>query len=212
VRIVGRERLEAALAEGRGALVLAAHLGNFELLVRLGALLGRPAAVVTRRFRWAPADRAWRALRRGGPALLPAGGSAREVLATLRANGVVAYVLDQHAPGRRAVRVPFFGRAASTSPDLVRLARLSRAPVVPVFIFRRDACHVVEIGAPVPLPRTANARDDVARGTAECTARIEEAVRRAPEQWLWIHRRWKSGHRPVGCRPREAAVSSAERR
>ncbi len=207
IEVEGREHLERALTAGRGALILAAHLGNFELLVRLGALAGRPSAVVTRRFAWAPAERAWRHLRRGGPILLPAGGSARAMLTVLRENGLVAFVLDQHSPSRRAVRVPFFGRPAATSPDLVRLARLAGAPVVPIFTRRCGDRHLVVIEPPVPVPTSGDAREDVVAGTALCTARIEAAIRRAPEQWLWIHRRWK----PARAATRHGAPAPIER-
>lgn len=188
----GRAHLEAALREGRGALVLTAHLGNWEVLVRAGAALGVPVSIVTRRFRAGWAERAWRRLRRGGARLIVAEGGARAVLAALEAGEIVGYVLDQHMPPRRAVWVPFFGHPAATSPDLARLARLTGAAVVPLFTWRRaDGRHVVEILPAVPMPRTADAAADVLEGTRRCAAIVEAAVRAHPEQWLWIHRRWK---------------------
>ncbi|MCB9538804.1 MAG: lysophospholipid acyltransferase family protein [Myxococcales bacterium] len=172
--------------------MLTAHLGNWEVLVRAGAALGVPVSIVTRRFRAAWAERAWRRLRRGGAGLIVAEGGARAVLAALAAGEVVGYVLDQHMPPRRAVWVPFFGRPAATSPDLARLARLTGAPVVPLFTWRGpDGRHVVEVQAPVALPRTADAAADILEGTRRCAAVVEAAVRARPEQWLWIHRRWK---------------------
>lgn len=191
VEIEGREHLDAALARGRGVLVLSAHLGNFELLVRLAEVSGRPAGVVTRSLSWGPAERAWRALRAGGPTLLPAGRSARATVRLLREGGLVAFVLDQHASARRAERVPFFGRPAATSPDLARLARLTRAPVVPVFVRREGRGHVVRVEPALELPDTGDEAADVRAGTAQCAAVVEAAIRRTPEQWLWIHRRWK---------------------
>lgn len=192
LRIEGREHLEAALADRRGVLVLAAHLGNWELLVRGGGTaFGRPVSVVTKRLSAGPAEAAWRALRRGGVGLLAAAGSARAVLAALARNEIVVYVLDQSAPSPRAVFVPFFGHSAATSPDLARLARISGAPVLPVFTWREGDRHRVEVRRPVPLPETADRRAGEREATARFTAEIEDAIRRAPAQWLWIHRRWK---------------------
>ncbi len=188
----GRAHLDAALAEGRGALVLTAHLGNWEVLVRAGAAPGGPVPIVPRRFRAPGAEPAWPGLRRGGAGLIVAEGGARAVVAALAAGEVVGYVLDQHMPPRRAVWVPFFGQPAATSPDLARLARLTGAAVVPLFTWRGpDGRHVVEVQAPVTLPRTADVAADILEGTRRCAAVVEAAVRAHPEQWLWIHRRWK---------------------
>ncbi len=189
LRVEGRAHLEAALAQGRGVLVLAAHLGNWELLVRAGTLCGTPVSVVTKSLHSNVAQRAWRALRDGGPTLLPARDSARSIVAALQRNEVVGFVLDQHQPG--GVQVPFFGRPAATSQGLARLARLTGAPVVPVFSWREAGAHGVRIEPPVPWPESG----DLTEATGRYTARIEVAVRRHPEQWLWIHRRWKTPKR-----------------
>lgn len=191
VLVEGRAHLDAALAAGRGALVLTAHLGNWELLVRAGLLADRPVSVVTRRLRAGWAEAAWRALRQGGPRLLPAGDSARAAVAALGRGEIVGYVLDQHCPEPRAIRAPFFGRDAATSADLVRLARLTGAAVVPVFTWRRGGEHVVQIEAAVALPETGDKRADIEAGTRRCLAVVEAAIATHPEQWLWIHRRWK---------------------
>lgn len=192
VRVEGREHLDAALAAGRGALVLTAHLGNWELLVRAGMAVDRPVSVVTKRLRAGWAEAAWRALRRGGPALLPAGASARAVVAALGRGEVVGYVLDQHSPEKQAVRAPFFGRMAATSGDLVRLARLTGAAVVPVFTERGEGEHVVRIAPAVGFAWSDDKRADVEAGTRACLAVVEAAIAARPDQWLWIHRRWKA--------------------
>lgn len=180
----GEAHLRAALAQGRGVLVLSAHLGNFEALVRAAGQFDVPVNVLTKRFRVEGAQRRWGALRAGGPRFLGAG-SARQVLAALARGEIVADVLDQHAPPGRAVWVPFFGRPAATLPDLVRLARQSGAPVVPVFTHRRGDRQLVSI-----QPALALAADRLA-AVAQCVAVVESAVRARPSQWLWIHRRWK---------------------
>ncbi len=183
LHVEGRAHLEAALAEGRGVLVLTAHLGNWEVLVRAGTLCGAPLSVVTKSMRSPVAQAAWRALRRGGPELLPDRDSARRIVAALKRNEVVGYVLDQHAP--RGLRVPFFGRPAQTHDALARLAKATGAVVLPVFTWRSPEGHRVRIETPVALGA------DPTESTRRYVARVEAAIRARPEQWLWIHRRWK---------------------
>lgn len=178
--------LAEALAKGRGVVVVTAHLGNFERLVALSETFGAPVHVVTRRFRSPTAQQNWRRLRAGGARLLEAGRSGRAAVAALRAGGIVGYVLDQHDAGRRALWLPFFGIPAATSPDAARLARLTGAALVPMFTWWDGARHRVWVEPAVePGP-------DDAETTRRCLARVEAAVRAHPEQWLWIHRRWKT--------------------
>ncbi len=186
LQVEGTAHLEAALADGRGVLVVTAHLGNWEVLVRAGTLCGAPLSVVSKRMRSSVAQAAWQALRRGGPTLLADRGSARAIVAALKRGEVVGYVLDQHAP--RGVSVPFFGRAASTYDGLARLANATGAAILPVFTWRGEAGHRVVIEPPVE-------GGEVTDVTAACTERIEAAIRAHPEQWLWIHRRWKASLR-----------------
>lgn len=196
VEVEGRAHLDAALAEGRGVIVLSGHLGNFELLVRLGGALDAPAWVVTNAFRSRVAERLWRALRSGGPGLLPASGSGRAVLRALDRGEIVAFVLDQNVPPRGAVFVPFFGRLAATSPGLAKVALRSGAPIVPIFASRTAAGHRLVVEPPIRPVATGDRDADVRMLTARCAAVVEAAIRGRPEQWLWIHRRWKT--RPEG--------------
>lgn len=195
IDVHGEAHLRAALAQGRGVLVLSAHLGSFEALLRAAAGFDVPVHVITKRFSAASAQQGWRALRRDGPGFFGAG-SARAIRAALARGEIVADVLDQHAPPGRAVWVPFFGRPAATMPDLVRLARQTGAPVVPVFTHRRGGRQIVTIQAPLRLP------DDLVKAVALCAAVVEEAIRARPSQWLWIHRRWK----PIPADVRAALV------
>ena len=190
VQIFGQGHLDAAAARGRGVLVLSAHLGAFEVLVRVAAAQAVPVHVVTRQFRSATAQAIWRRLRRGGPSLLPAGASARATLAALGRGEVVVFVLDQHTPPGRAVWVPFFGRPAATNPDLARLARRTGAAVVPIFTWRTGRTHRVEIQPALDVPLLPGEAGLVA-ATARYAEVVEAAVRAHPDQWLWIHRRWK---------------------
>ncbi len=192
VRIHGQAHLDAALARGRGVIFVTAHLGNWELLVRSSALVNGSVMVVSKALKSSLAHRLWMKQRRGGAEIVFPTGSARRLVAHLRRNGVVGYVLDQHTPSDRAVWLPFFGRPAATSPDVVRLARTTGAMVLPVFIRRGEADHQIQVGGPIALPNTGRRKHDELEGTRRCLGAVESAIRETPGQWLWIHRRWKT--------------------
>ncbi|MBK8480138.1 MAG: lysophospholipid acyltransferase family protein [Proteobacteria bacterium] len=194
--------LRSLLANGRGVIVLSAHLGYWDLLACAAAQAGMPVNVVTRRLRDGGLNRWWMGQRAScGVRLWPARGSALGLAQCLRRGEIVAMVLDQHEPGGAVV--PFFGRPAATPRGLAQLARLSGAPVVPAFLVRRAAGPEVELlpplhfastpdpaGAGGPATREARRRADDCF-TAELTRILEAQVRRFPDQWFWVHRRWK---------------------
>lgn len=186
----GVRTLQGYLSRGRGLLVLSGHIGQWDLLACAAARAGLKVNVVTRQIKAGWLNRFWMAQRRScGVTLLPAKGSGRSVLAALRRNEIVAMVLDQHEPG--GLVVPFFGRPAATASGLARVARVSRAPVVPVFLLRDGVGYQLVVEPEVPVPRTGDRGEDVIRSTALFTAVLEARIRRNPEQWLWLHRRWK---------------------
>jgi KDO2-lipid IV(A) lauroyltransferase len=139
-----------------------------------------------------------------GVAMLPRGAAARAALRALRDGKVLAMLFDQNAPRREGVFVPFFGRPACTREAPVRLAMRTGAPVLPVFIERigESARHRVRALPPlelVPEDRGGDPAAAVLENAARMTAAIEAAIRRAPDQWIWTHRRWRT--RPRGQRP-----------
>jgi Kdo2-lipid IVA lauroyltransferase/acyltransferase len=186
----GLASIERQLEAGRGLLVLTGHLGNWDLLACAAGLCGVKLHVVTRSIRSSWINDFWMARRRAcGVELHAAAGSARAILAALRRNEVVALVLDQHDP--QGVPVPFFGRPAYTSSALARLAIATKTPVLPAFLLRRQEGFALQIGPVVEVQRSKDRKADVVVNTAALTTVIEDAVRRTPEQWLWLHRRWK---------------------
>ena len=111
---------------------------------------------------------------------------------SLRANGLVGFLLDQNRPLNQGVFVQFFGRPASTSPGLAVLASQAQAPVIPVFLSRRpDGTHHLQI-LPLIEPPPDRGPATVLRYTQLYTTVTENAIRRHPDQWTWIHRRWKN--------------------
>lgn len=198
IAIEGHEHLKAALARHGRALLLTAHLGNWELLTVANRLVGHPLAVVVRPLDSAIMNAAAGRLRRKtGVELIEKRDALRPVLRALRDGRVVGILLDQNTARRESVFVPFFGRSASTSRSMAVLALRTRTPVVPVFI-RREAPgrHRVVIHPALVMPEATDVESVIVDVTARCTAAIEAAVRETPEQWLWIHDRWRT--RPPG--------------
>ncbi len=189
----GREHLDAALAEGRGVLMLSAHTGNWELGITALPALGYPASVVVKRIRSSAVNAGIERVRRQfGLQLLPSQGAYRDCLRALRRNEVLGFVLDQNRTIYDGIFVEFFGLPACTSPGLAHMAATSGAPVVPVFMERiADDRHCFNVSPSLEPPA-----DRTAAALAEATQRycrvIEDFVRRHPEQWIWIHRRWKT--------------------
>jgi KDO2-lipid IV(A) lauroyltransferase len=190
----GLEHIRVVMAEHGRALVLTAHLGNWEYLTASHRLMGYPLAIVVRPLDSPMLDELAASLRRkSGAELIDKRGALRPVLEALRRGGLIGILLDQNATRREGVFVPFFGRAASTSRSLALLALRTGTPIVPIFI-RREAAgrHRVVIEPPVPFPAANDLEQAIVELTARCTARIEAAVRQTPEQWLWSHDRWRT--------------------
>jgi len=195
VRVDGGERLQAAAALGRGILILTAHFGNWELLAAAHGLTGLPLSIVVRPLDHPSLDAvAARFRTRAGVELITKHDAVRDVLRALRRQRMVGILLDQNSTRSEGVFVPFFGVPASTSKGLALIALRTGTPVVPVFLRREpDGRHRMEVGVPLAPP----ADGDVTAYTAMFNTAIEAAIRRAPEQWFWMHARWRT-------RPREA--------
>jgi len=183
--------LDGAMATGRGVLVVTAHLGNFELGGRILATR-YPVLDVVKPMRNPLFDRFLRQARaRHGITTVPMDESGRAVLSHLRQGGLVTLLIDQDAGGE-GVRTNFLGRPASTWPGAARLAVRTGCPLVPVAILRQaDGHHVLHIGEAVdPEGATADPAD-IATLTARISAAVESFIYQQPEQWFWVHRRWK---------------------
>jgi len=190
-RITGAEHLQRVREEGRGAILLTGHFGNFELM---GAMLAKihPTFVVVKPLsnplmdEWITAERSSAALR-----LIPIGSAMRGAFAALKANHWIEMVADQDAR-RHGVFVPFFGRLASTPVGPAELALRARAPIVMGFGFRLpDGRFELRIDPPLTID-SPKAPDAAQRLTAAHTARLEAMIRERPSAWFWLHRRWKT--------------------
>jgi len=194
VRVHGAGLLQEVLARQKGLIFLTGHLGNWEWgSVALGHNHVK-GQVVVRPLDWAPADRLvnqWRT--KSGHVMADKAGSARRLLSHIRKQGVVGILLDQNVDWYDGVWVDFFGRPACTNKGLALLALATEAPVV-LFYSRRspDGYFDLYLGPEVPLVRMGDKTKDVWQNTQNYTKALENVIRQCPEQWFWLHQRWKT--------------------
>jgi KDO2-lipid IV(A) lauroyltransferase len=194
IRWEGEEHAPGVLARGKGALALSAHLGNWDLLCALSPKLGYPLTIITKEIRNRGINQWWMDVRqRFGLRFVPAHNSYRTCLAELRHNGVIGFILDQNMTYDEGLFVEFFGRPACTTPGLAYLSAHSGAPVVPVFTLREPepGVHRVRILPPIEPPPDRKP-ETILAFTQRYTRIIEGMIRQYPEQWIWIHRRWRT--------------------
>ena len=196
---VNRDETVRAMCTGRPVLLLAGHFGNWEVAPAAFGAFGVPVSVVAREMD-NPLIHAWFAesRQRSGGRLISKKGGGGEITDTLAAGGAVALLGDQDA-GSRGLFVPFFGRDASTFKSIALLAVEHDALVVVGYArrlpddFREHRWVRFEVGTEAILdPRDYDGTDMLRALTADYTAALERAVRRSPEQYFWVHRRWKS--------------------
>jgi len=188
VEVEGWEEVETARAGGRPLLVLTGHCGNWELLAAPINCRGLGMAVVARPLDEPELQALLAGLRsRFGTTTIERGseGAARAILGRLRRGGVLGMLIDQDTKVD-GVWVPFFGRPAFTPVGPAKIALRQRAAVVPAFIERlAGGQHLARFHPAMDLP------DDPQAATAAMTLAVEDQVRRRPEQWVWMHRRWR---------------------
>jgi KDO2-lipid IV(A) lauroyltransferase len=187
----GLEHLQEAQARGQGVILVTAHYGNWELMAAMLADRGLPITVIARDSQEPfTASLINRARASHGIVVLERD-DARAMLRALRANCVLGILPDQHAADN-AIIVDFLGRPAATAVGVATLAARTGAPVVPSFCRRRpDGTFEALFYPPLPLVQSGDREADVRTNTILVNQALEEQIRAHPEQWLWLHRRWK---------------------
>jgi KDO2-lipid IV(A) lauroyltransferase len=199
VEFEGEERARLAYAQGRGVLFFTGHFGFWELHAIVHGLQLRPIGVLARALDNPHLNTLLEQVRgRTGNSVIYRQGAVRRVLKTLAAGEGVAMLIDQHMHSADAIWVDFFQRPAATTSTLAVLALRTGAPVVPVFAlpvghgrYRMIYEHAVE-------PPAGDGPEAVREFTQRCTDVLEMYVRRNPELWLWMHRRWRDAPVPEG--------------
>ena len=202
IRVKGLTHLRNAYRKGHGVLFLTAHFGNWELLTVFPATIPYPTNIVYRPLDFSPLDRFFVDLRsRFGGRLIPTRRSAGRIVKSLRSGEIVALLMDQNVDWYEGVFVDFMGHLACTSKGMALLALKTEAPVVPIFMVRTAGGFEVTILPEIELFKSGDKIKDIETNTAQYNKAIETIVRRHPDQWFWVHQRWKT--KPFHPWPRE---------
>jgi KDO2-lipid IV(A) lauroyltransferase len=199
IRTEGLEHYLAAKARGRGVLIVTGHLGAWELSSFYHSLMGYPMGMVIRRLDNRRLDDYVNRIRcLHGNRVLHKDDFARGLLTAMRGGETVGILMDTNMSPPQGVFVEFFGRLACTASGLARVALKTGAAVLPGFMVWEVAeqKYVLRFGPELTFVRTGDAEADALAATQMCASATEEWIRRYPDQWLWIHRRWKT--RPPG--------------
>lgn len=195
----GGEHLQAVLKKSKGFLVMTTHFGNWELMAVGFSMHYMPFNIVVRPLDNPFLNRLIDKMRcQTGNKTIPKRGSVREVLRLLRQGEIVALLIDQNTNWHDAVFVPFFNEPAGTNKALAMLALRTGLPVLSVYNVRRpDGRYELIIDPEIPIVKTGDTTRDIKENTARFNRLIERYVRENPEQWFWVHRRWKTrSHQP----------------
>jgi len=193
IQAEGMHHLEAALATGKGVLMITGHFGNWELLGAWMAQNGYPLRVVGTTLENPGINSIVIEMRnQAGYTNIARGAGTREIIRSLHQGCAVGLLIDQdtRVPG---VFVSFFGHPAHTPTGPVLLARKFKIPIIPIFMHLRDDLNYqIECEAPIDLEYTADEQRDLQVNTQKCSDTYERVIRRFPEQWVWMHQRWKT--------------------
>ena len=198
----GLENYERAYARGKGVLFLTAHFGGWELSAFAHSLHGHWLHVVMRPMDNLYLDRLLQSYRTmHGNKVVPKDDFVRGLLAAMRAGETVGILMDTNMTPPQGVFVDFFGIPACTASGLARIALRTDSAVVPGFTIWDEALgkYRLRFDPAIELVRTGDLEADIVANTQKFTKVIEDYVRRYPQQWLWVHRRWKT--RPEGEAP-----------
>ena len=187
-----REHIEKVVSEGKGAMLITGHFGNWELLGGWAVACGFPIDFLVGQQHNKKVDELLISFRRAlGVGIIPIGMAARGVIKALKANRFVAVVSDQHAP-LGGVRVQFFGRPAATPKGPAAFAVKVDCPILfGVYLRVGYNKHKAIVFPAIYPPHTGDSEKDIQIMTQAYTSYLEHAVRKYPDQWLWTHRRWK---------------------
>ena len=189
----GIEHIKKALEKKKGVFFLTGHIGNWELLAPVSHLLGTVTNVLYRPLDFAPLDLFFvKSRSRNGGNLISNRGGLRKIIGHIRKNEAGLILLDQNAAWHEGVFVDFFGKRACTAKGLSVIARRLQTPVIPIFLIRKGNGFLMEVLPEVEQVFTDDETKDFEENTQRYNNIIEGVIRKYPDQWFWVHRRWKT--------------------
>ena len=210
VEVQGLTNCIKALEKDKGLLMFGAHFGNWELEAIAVSLFLKPVVVIYRPLDNSVLDKFVTQVRAStGNTPVPKDRAMRQMLRSIKNNEILGILIDQNVAWQEGVFVDFFGRPACTTDGLALLALHTGAPVIPAYMARlENGKYRMVIGEEMEVVRTGNKSVDVITNTQNFTKVIEEAVRKYPDQWLWVHQRWKTKACQVTRTEKEAGTGS----
>jgi len=194
VKIRGQEHLLNAMHNNKGAILISAHLGNWEIVPLFWPLyFNTPITIVVRKIRNKIINRWIYGLRtRFGSRVIYKDVALPEMTRTVRQGKILGILIDQGMKSSIGVKIRFFNKFVTATPGAALLAMRCKSPVLPAFCTRNDdGAHTINIEPPLVLKRTGDLSADLRTNTQIMTDAIEKAVREYPEQWFWVHKRWR---------------------
>ena len=192
VVIKGEEHFIDAKAKGKGIIVVTGHCGNWELTALAFGVKVSPGSGVARALDNPYINRMVGKIRlRYGNSLIYKKGALKAILSCLKKEGVVSILMDQAVLRDEGFIIDFLGRGAWTTKMPALIAMRTGTPVIPVFMSREGAGHVMTIYPEVPLKREERSESALKEDTQRLSSYIDEYIKEHPTEWLWIHRRWK---------------------
>ncbi len=190
----GLENLKSAYSQGRGVIFITAHFGNWELMAYAQALMGYSSNIVIRPLDNIYLDKVVKRFRSGsGNKFIPKKKAAKGILRCLRKGQSVGILIDQNVSIGDRVFVDFFGTPASTITAPAIFAQRTNAAVIPAFIIRQDnGKHKVIYEPELKLIQTGDQKENIRQNMQQFTAQVEKYAAKYPQQWFWMHRRWKT--------------------
>ena len=193
VEIEGREHLEGVLAQGKGAVIATGHAGNWELMGGALSQAGFPLIGVAMRQRDAAMDRFINEYRRLVGMHIIYKNDVREMFRMMKEGWVVGLLADQDTNRHDGIVLDFFGKPTNCVPGPAAMARSAGIGVIPGYITRKkDGTHKIILYAPVEVPHTKDKRADIRTAEQAVNRILEQHIREHPEEWFWLHDRWKS--------------------
>jgi len=192
--IQGLKNFAEVSAKEKGVLLLTLHLGNGDLGLAALAISGFNVHLISKHFRSEWLNRLWFGVREKiGMKFIPEEKSSFQILRALKNNSMVVFVLDQFMGPPTGVATRFFGKTTGTAAGLALFSLKANVPVLPGYTFRKsDGKMIIVFDEPILPTSTASLDEDIARLTQTYTNKIEDIIRKHPDQWMWLHRRWKA--------------------
>jgi len=193
-KVIGKKILLNAIKENQGAILISAHLGNWEIVAPfLSANMGKRASMVGRRLRVKLINRLINGLRtRFGAKVIDKEAGMPKMMRAIREGKLLGIMLDQGTQSSMGVKVNFFDRAVTATHAPALLALRCKCPVIPIFGVREsDGNLKIIVEPPLKIKRSKDLKSDLKVNTQLMVNAIEKAIRAYPEQWFWVHKRWK---------------------